>query len=377
MSAVVVGNATATSPGLVQLAGDFSGSATAPTVAAISGASPIVSTPSEIRWASGATPLIDQVAPASDLATKTLTIQGQAPFASASTNKAGGILALNIAPSVSGNVYGSVQVQYNATPIFQIQPYPGLPTVGCIYPGGVTPGATNYLVYTNASGTNLGINAASGGQCLFSVANNQVFAANASGMWVGSGVASLGGGVNVFGLSNATTAPTSNPTGGGILYENAGSLSHRDPTGTVKVITPASAGTVNTQAQQQFAFTQYGRISTSGNTLTLNIPLATSTTCCKLEVGGLIKIATAGSSNAVGDTFVDTKIATFKNVAGTVTQVGSAVDLSSSQSDASLSTSAISFSVSGTNIVVTLTATATAGTLGNADCTINAVQVVN
>ena len=47
---------------------------------------------------------------------------------------------------------------------------------------------------------------------------------------------SFGGGVKVLFVSNATTAPTTNPTGGGILYVEAGALKYRGSGGTVTTI---------------------------------------------------------------------------------------------------------------------------------------------
>jgi len=185
-------------------------------------------------------------------------------------------------------------------------------------------------------------------------------------------------GDRVIWIGNANTNPAANPAATGvILYAATSALNTRDTKGTVAALSPVSSGIVNTQAQQQQLLTAYGRIVVTGGALTLNVPLATATTCCQLEVTALIKIAVAGSTNAVGDTFTDVKTATFKNVAGTVTQVGASVDLTPSQSDASLVGSAISFTISATNVVVTLTATATTGTLGTADCTICVKQVVN
>jgi hypothetical protein len=46
----------------------------------------------------------------------------------------------------------------------------------------------------------------------------------------------LGGGRGVFALSNAHTVPTSNPTGGGVLYAEGGALKWRGPSGTVTEI---------------------------------------------------------------------------------------------------------------------------------------------
>ena len=54
-----------------------------------------------------------------------------------------------------------------------------------------------------------------------------------------STTASFGGGDGVLGIANATTVPTSNPTGGGVLYAEAGALKWRGSGGTVTTIAPA------------------------------------------------------------------------------------------------------------------------------------------
>lgn len=56
---------------------------------------------------------------------------------------------------------------------------------------------------------------------------------------LGFGGASFGGGVVVAFIANATTVPTTNPTGGGILYVQAGALKYRGSSGTVTTIAPA------------------------------------------------------------------------------------------------------------------------------------------
>jgi hypothetical protein len=56
---------------------------------------------------------------------------------------------------------------------------------------------------------------------------------------IGAGSASLGSGAGVIGINNATTVPTSNPTGGGILYVDAGALKYRGSSGTVTTIAAA------------------------------------------------------------------------------------------------------------------------------------------
>ena len=50
------------------------------------------------------------------------------------------------------------------------------------------------------------------------------------------GLAANGGGVGIIGIVNATTVPTSNPTGGGILYVEAGALKYRGSSGTITTL---------------------------------------------------------------------------------------------------------------------------------------------
>jgi hypothetical protein len=71
-------------------------------------------------------------------------------------------------------------------------------------------------------------------------ASNAVLAAAGSGVQLGpSGVAKHGGGAGVTGVDNCTTVPTTNPTGGGILYAEAGALKWRGSSGTVTTIAVA------------------------------------------------------------------------------------------------------------------------------------------
>jgi hypothetical protein len=49
----------------------------------------------------------------------------------------------------------------------------------------------------------------------------------------------FGSGAKVIGIANATTVPTTNPTGGGVLYVEAGALKYRGSSGTVTTIANA------------------------------------------------------------------------------------------------------------------------------------------
>ena len=52
-------------------------------------------------------------------------------------------------------------------------------------------------------------------------------------------ITQFGGGSGVIGIINATTTPTSNPTGGGVLYADAGALKWRGSSGTTTTIASA------------------------------------------------------------------------------------------------------------------------------------------
>ena len=62
---------------------------------------------------------------------------------------------------------------------------------------------------------------------------------NGRGITVGTGSAIQGGGAGVIGIANAGTVPTSNPSGGGILYVEAGALKFRGSSGTITTIANA------------------------------------------------------------------------------------------------------------------------------------------
>jgi hypothetical protein len=62
----------------------------------------------------------------------------------------------------------------------------------------------------------------------------------ASGGNVGiGGTTSFGNGAKVIGISNATTVPSTNPSGGGVLYVESGALKYRGSSGTITTIAPA------------------------------------------------------------------------------------------------------------------------------------------
>jgi len=71
-------------------------------------------------------------------------------------------------------------------------------------------------------------------QCQFATQQTAYF--TGPGLMLGSSSTDFGGGVNVVGVKNATTLPTTNPSAGGILYADGGALKWRGPSGTVTTV---------------------------------------------------------------------------------------------------------------------------------------------
>lgn len=62
------------------------------------------------------------------------------------------------------------------------------------------------------------------------------FVLTKEGNFAFGGVGSFGSGAKVISIANATTTPTTNPSGGGILYCESGALKYRGSSGTVTTL---------------------------------------------------------------------------------------------------------------------------------------------
>lgn len=126
----------------------------------------------------------------------------------------------------------------------------GNTAVGANAGGSNVAGIYNTFVGTNAGQTD-GVTPTSAG-LLFATAigvSAQVTANNV--MALGASIASqrvsvcignrgdTGGGLGLISLTNATTVPTSNPTGGGLIYTEGGALKYRGSSGTVTTLAAA------------------------------------------------------------------------------------------------------------------------------------------
>ena len=104
--------------------------------------------------------------------------------------------------------------------------------------GSVSPsGSGKFVGGLDLSGGNGTIVGGGGLTCITLGANRNI--------QLGSATGNYGGGQVVVGISNATTVPTTNPTGGGIIYAEGGALKYRGSSGGVNTIAPdASNGAV-------------------------------------------------------------------------------------------------------------------------------------
>lgn len=119
---------------------------------------------------------------------------------------------------------------------------------------GMTSGTANVFISANHSNTSTGIttgawNVVLGNPTSVGNVSNHFVAAdaqgndklfvNADGSFAFASKGSFGSGAKVMFIPNATTVPTTNPTGGGILYVEAGALKYRGSSGTVTTIAAA------------------------------------------------------------------------------------------------------------------------------------------
>jgi hypothetical protein len=94
---------------------------------------------------------------------------------------------------------------------------------------------------------------------------NAVVLGNSRNVGLNTGSGSYAGGAGVTFIGNASTAPTSNPTGGGILFVETGALKYRGTSGSAATIVNADGTTA-------------GGGTFTGGTLTSGLVLATGTT---------------------------------------------------------------------------------------------------
>jgi len=212
-----------------------------------------------IQWPSTqATPTLTKAIRASDLATGEIFITGQSAFAAAGTNLTGGGITLTAGTGATTNgTPGGVHVVIPAKTgvgtnkffdvsvagsiVASIGGYNGGVAYGGLYLGpGITPSAANYAMICDGSST-VQVNTPGAAGIGYLAVNGGTFPLSwkSTGMQFMSSTYSLGGGSGVIGIANDTTDPTTNPSGGGVLYVSAGALKYRGSSGTVTTIAAA------------------------------------------------------------------------------------------------------------------------------------------
>lgn len=231
------GQAAPTALGLIQLAGDFAAASTAllPIIGSLSGASPFPITPNILQWVQGATPQFSQAQQANGSPPASWTWAPQAPGAGAASTANGtpgsAIVALALPVStgaepqfkVTRNNVALAAIRYDVADGSTTDFFGFNGTTGSFY-------IRHAAAYTMLNSSTV-IYLAQGGTVYVRVDNN--------GLQLGAQSAAYGGGAKVVGITNATTIPTTNPSGGGVLYESAGALTHRGSSGTITGLSPA------------------------------------------------------------------------------------------------------------------------------------------
>jgi hypothetical protein len=143
-------------------------------------------------------------------------------------------------------------------------------TIGLIVKG-VASQATNLQEWQNSSGTTvarISSNGLMGAFAGFSTASstNTLINGTATG---------VGGGLGILAIGNVVTVPSSNPTGGGVLYVEAGALKHRGSGGLVTTIAGATSTSESTYASlaSANAFTVGGHTITQQDDVTVGLAI--------------------------------------------------------------------------------------------------------
>lgn len=184
-----------------------------------------------------ANPLISQATTASVNA-QPLTLRPQGSSAVAGNP---GDLVVDLQTAGVGGTIPLLRVKYNGNPMGAI----GSVAAGSgeFWLGQNTPASNNYAL--NTDNNNIFINNVGNTTGTVYVLNGAGVGAGVVGFWQNGvqfflfGATQFGSGAGVVGISNRTTAPTTNPTGGGVLYAEAGALKWRGSAGTVTTMAPA------------------------------------------------------------------------------------------------------------------------------------------
>ena len=212
------------------------------TVVAISGASPLPITPAILQWPKATvSPSLKIAAQTTDTACTDVHIVAQAPFASATgTNRNPGNVDIDLAsPTNGGTTEGYLRITRGGTQIMQLGSFPAGGSLVGMFAGSGAAG-TGSLVF-EGDGTSVSvINGPGGGSLRLTIGTvPQCYITSGHATFFNGNTEITGGGTNVLGLANASVVPASTPTGGGLLYSDAGAGKWKGTSGTVTTFGPA------------------------------------------------------------------------------------------------------------------------------------------
>ena len=337
----------------------------------------------EFAWSSGGTETVAssatwlmKQASTSGATGANFTIQ---PQQSSATPGTGGNFVINLqAPNGAGNEAGLL-VTRGGTPSVLLGPYPG---GGGSYNGiwfgtpASAPSSTNFAFLEDAAGNDTYLN---GGAAINLAVGNSVQAQVTSGnlvaygnLSVGTSSPSLGGGNGgVFSLANATTLPTSLPTGGVVIagdstlgvhvVEQAGA----GGSGANWVTVPIAQGTAASQRELVYAYGPgYATTTTSTAVTVLTIPVASRTFFGTVSCSG--RCESGSGCTTTGAMFGASYQACYRVVSSTLgaCQGLSAPDgfqqIATPMADSSMTSAGITATTSGTNLLIQATGLASA-----------------
>ena len=225
------GNGTTTNTNQYVSSLSFSSAAAGGTIA-------VNGTNTTLQWASGGTNAGLSQASTSGATGANLTIASQASTANPGT---GGNVVLSVPAKVGAGSVAYVVIQGGGNPHALIGGWNNSDAgAGALWLGNVTPSTSNYAVFSDGtSATQFACPTGGTWYLLIGNGGNSPVTGTTNGVQLFSTTQSLGGGTGVLGVTNATTAPTTNPTGGGVLYAQAGAGKWRGSSGTVTTFGPA------------------------------------------------------------------------------------------------------------------------------------------
>jgi hypothetical protein len=326
-------------------------------------------TPNSLTWAKGVTtPTVSQAQQANASVPQPMAFACQVPGAGATnaTNGTPGGYTFTLPVPVNGGSEAYLAAKRSSGASSYVGSFPGLATAAGLWlglQGATAPSSSNWAVVTDGpDGQQLYSVAQSGGgnaahvfyinNFATSVLSFGLSPSNGQGTDLTGGGFNFGGGVKVVAIENATTEPTANvATTSEVWSFTDCALKVRSASGVITCMASLGTGTVNSQTDKDWVNVGNVRTVSTATATTLYTWGTTSTTSGRINAAVVCRAVTAPTAGAIGDTWSTDAVASYRNVAGTVTVVGTSL-FTNTLTDTSMSTTVASFTVSTTNVLL-------------------------